>query len=151
MAKHTDALVRFPLFCNYRLSREVKAASASQPAADEYVGHVIEEMEPVDLKPEGAPNAAYNEILAALNQCPAHGEGIVFSTLCEAKPSAHYSFEINFCNKPGPPTKGRTIAALVGVKNRSTQDTVGSGFKVTTSQVVLGWAGGACNNKCVHV
>ena len=141
--KHSQAVLHFPLFCNVRLSRRVTLATDAQGEAQQsagdmtaYVSHIIEDLQPVDWSPASAPNASYASIINILNQCPVHEEGIVFTSLQEAHPSAHYSFEVRFNGLEVAPTRARKIAALVGVKERSQQEPVGTGYKVTTSQVI---------------
>ena len=139
---HAAGLVKFPLFCNLRISRDVKPSgatlsqSSSESSSPSYISHVIEDAEPVDWTPASAPNAAYSKILEVLSLCPPHDGGIVFSALREAHPSAHYNFEVRFHGEASESAKGRKVAALVGVTNRSSQENLGSGCKVVTEGVV---------------
>jgi len=142
-ANHRESRVRFPLFCNVRLSRRVKQATDAQAASQgstgesaAFVNHVIEDLEPVDWSPASAPNASYTSIIAILNQCPVHEEGIVYASLREAQASAHYNFEVRFHGLDVAPTRARKIATLVGVKDRSHQESIGSGYRVLTPQVI---------------
>ena len=83
--KHAAGELNMPLLCHARVSRSVRTKDgASQPVS--YVNHTLESVEPVSWAALSAPNAAYTDVLAILNNCPEHDEGILFAFLAVIQP-----------------------------------------------------------------
>ena len=122
-----------PLLCHARVSRSVRTKDgASQSVA--YVHHTLETVEPVSWAALSAPNAAYTDVLAILNNCPEHDEGILFAFLADIQPDPYYGMRVVYDGQEGP--KGLYLAALVACNSKSKTDKVGDdGYKVVTSDV----------------
>ena len=109
---------------------------ASQPSALKkiYVNHVLEKVEPVSWDPLSAPNAAYTDVLAILNNCPPNEEGIVFACLADIQPDPFCGMHISYDDSPGP--KGVYAAVLVASNRKSKPLPIGDdGYKVVTTSV----------------
>ena len=94
------------------------------------VNHTLEALEAVTWDPSSAPNAAYGDILTILNNCPAHDDGLLFAFLADIKCDPHYGFRLNYDGAHGP--QCAYAAALISSEVRSTTESIGEGFKVTT-------------------
>ena len=82
-----------PLLCHARVSRIVRTKDgASQPVS--YVNHTLESLELVSWAALSAPNAAYTDVLAILNNCPEHDERILFAFLADIQPDPYYGFRV---------------------------------------------------------
>ena len=82
-------------------------------------------------QPSSAPNAAFNDVLAILNNCPPHDGGIHFAFLADVQPDPSYGFRLDYDGAEGP--KGTYVAALVASSSKSKTDRVGDdGYKLTT-------------------
>ena len=106
---HEAGQLQFPLFHNVRVSRTTKSTSApepgmaTQPSQDTggtqestsgYVSHVLEDVSPVGLSGEDAPNSAYIDMVKILSQCPRHEEALLFAALQEIRSSPHYGIQV---------------------------------------------------------
>ena len=145
--RHAAGELNFPLLCHARISRTKREAEAkggasqpvgtggaSQPAGKIYVNHTLEEVEPVSWNPSSAPNAAYTDVLAILNNCPPNDEGIVFAYLADVQPDPFCGMHISFDDAPGP--KGIYAAVLVACDKKSKTIGIGDdGYKVVTASV----------------
>ena len=134
--KHAAGELNFPLLCHARISRTKREAEAkggaSQPAGKIYVNHTLEEVGPVSWNPSSAPNAAYTDVLAILNNCPPNDEGIVFAYLADVQPDPFCGMHISFDDAPGP--KGIYAAVLVACNTKSKTLPIGdNGYKVVTA------------------
>ena len=140
--KHAAGELNFPLLCHARISRTKREAEAkggaSQPVGTGsasgkiYVNHTLEAVEPVSWDPSSAPNAAYTDVLAILNNCPQNDEGIVFAYLADVQPDPFCGMHISFDDAPGP--KGVYAAVLVACNTKSKTDPIGdNGYKVVTA------------------
>ena len=137
--KHQQGTLNTPLFCHARLSRTLRAktSGASQPGASQeasFVNMVIEDIEPVSWNPASAPNAAYNDVLHILNNCPRHDEGVLFAYLADIKHDPYYGFQVAYDGADS--VKAKFVAALISSPNRSETVGVGSGYKVTTPGII---------------
>lgn len=143
LQKHAAGGLNMPLLCHARISRNVRGPAAegasqestqggaSQPAT--YVNHNVEAVEPVSWDPLSAPNAAYNDVLSILNNCPPHDEGILFAYLEDIEPDPHYGFCIRYDGQVG--ARCLYAAALVASEGKGANDRVGEGFRVVTAGV----------------
>ena len=141
--RHAAGELNFPLLCHARISRTKRGAEAkdgaSQPvgfwggfAPKIYVNHTLEAVEPVSWDPSSAPNAAYSDVLAILNNCPPNDEGIVFAYLADVQPDPFCGMHISFDDAPGP--KGIYAAVLVACNTKSKTLPIGdNGYKVVTA------------------
>ena len=122
-----------PLLCQARVSRVLRGTdSATQPA--KFVNHTLEMVEPVSWQPSSAPNAAFSYVLAILNNCPPHDEGIHFAFLADVQPDPHYGMRLVYDGEEGP--RGLYVATLIASNSKSKTDRVGEeGYKVVTSGV----------------
>ena len=122
-----------PLLCQARVSRVLRVKDgATQPVT--FVNHTLEMVEPVTWQPSSAPNAAFSDVLAILNNCPPHDEGIHFAFLADVQPDPHYGMRLVFDGEEGP--RGLYVAALIASNNKSKTERVGDGgYKVVTSDV----------------
>ena len=122
-----------PLLCQARVSRDLRSKdSATQPVI--FVNHTLEMVEPVSWQPASAPNAAFSDVLAILNNCPPHDEGIHFAFLADVQPDPHYGMRLVYDGAEGP--KGLYVAALIASSSKSKTDRVGDdGYKVVTTEV----------------
>ena len=137
--KHQQGALNMPLFCHARLTRTLRAntAGASQPSGSQgasFVNAVIEDIEPVSWDPASAPNAACNDVLHILNNCPRHDDGLLFAYLEDIRPDPYYGFQVVHAGKES--VKAKYVAALVASPNRSIPEDVGSGYKVTSSGII---------------
>ena len=55
--KHNEGALQFPLFCNVRLTREVKQVSVSE-GLHGFVSHQVQELVPVDWSPDNAATSS---------------------------------------------------------------------------------------------
>ena len=78
--KHAAGELNMPLLCHVRVSRSVRQGVVA------YVNHTVETVEPVSWATSSAPNAAYNDVLGILNNCPEHDQGILFAFLADIQP-----------------------------------------------------------------
>ena len=140
--RHAAGELNFPLLCHARISRTKREAEAkdcaSQPVGTGsasrkiYVNHTLEAVEPVSWDPSSAPNAAYSDVLAILNNCPPNDEGIVFAYLADVQPDPFCGMHISFDDAPGP--KGIYAAVLVACNTKSKTHPIGdNGYKVVTA------------------
>ena len=140
--RHAAGELNFPLLCHARISRTKREAEAkggaSQPVGTGsasgkiYVNHTLEAVEPVSWDPSSAPNAAYSDVLAILNNCPPNDEGIVFAYLADVQPDPFCGMHISFDDAPGP--KGIYAAVLVACDTKSKTLSIGdNGYKVVTA------------------
>jgi hypothetical protein len=91
-------------------------------------------VEPVSWQPASAPNAAFTGVLAILNNCPPHDEGIHFAFLADVQPDPHYGMRLVYDGEAGP--KGLYVAALIASSNKSKTERVSDdGYKVVTADV----------------
>jgi hypothetical protein len=142
--KHQQGALNMPLFCHMRVSRSLRGdtAGASQPSASDigafpgaaYVSHVLEDVEPVTWDPKSAPNASYNDVLHILNNCPGHDEGILFAFLGDIQPCPYYGFKVKYNEVEA--VKAMYVAALISSPSKSQTESVGSGYKVTTTGII---------------
>ena len=95
---------------------------------------MIEDIEPVSWDPASAPNAACNDVLHILNNCPRHDDGLLFAFLADIRPDPYYGFQVAYNGKES--VKAKYVAALVASPNRSIPEDVGSGYKVTSSGII---------------
>ena len=117
-----------PLLCHVRVSRSVRQGVVA------YVNHTVETVEPVSWAALSGPNAAYTDVLAILNNCPEHDEGILFAFLADIQPDPCYGMRVVYDGQEGP--KGLYIAALVACNTKSKTDKLSDdGYKVVTSDV----------------
>ena len=104
-----------PLRCQARVSRVLRVKDgATQPV---FVNHTLETVEAVSWQPSSAPNAAFNDVLAILNICPAHDEGIHFAFLADVQPDTQYGMRLVYDGEEGP--TGLYVAALVASNSKS--------------------------------
>ena len=105
----------------------------NRESASGYVSHVLEDVSPVGLSGDDAPNAAYIDMVKILSQCPRHEEALCFAALAEVQSSPHYAFEVAFKDSL---LHGSALVALVGSKEKSIVEKCGDGYKVTTKNIV---------------
>ena len=142
--RHAAGELNFPLLCHARISRTKRGAEAKDGASQPvgfwggfwcrliYVNHTLEAVEPVSWDPSSAPNAAYSDVLAILNNCPPNDEGIVFAYLADVQPDPFCGMHISFDDAPGP--KGIYAAVLVACNTKSKTLPIGdNGYKVVTA------------------
>ena len=131
--KHAAGALNMPLLCQARVSRVLRGKDgASQPVT--FVNHTLEMVEPVSWHPSSAPNAAFNDVLAILNNCPPHDEGIHFAFLADVQPDPHYGMRLVYDGQEGP--RGLYVAVLVASSSKSKTERVGDdGYKVVTTDV----------------
>ena len=129
-----------PLLIHCRVSRNLRAKDGTSlttqtDKGDFYVNHTLEAMEPGNWNPESAPNASFNELLAILQNCLAHDQGIHFAYLDDIKPDSQYGFRLQFDGEDGP--HGLYVACLIASPNRSDKPIPVSinGLKVVTEKV----------------
>ena len=122
-----------PLLCQARVSRVLRGKDgASEPVT--FVNHTLEMVEAVSWQPSSAPNAAFDDVLAILKNCPAHDQGIHFAFLADVQPDPHYGMRLVYDGEEGP--TGVYVATLVASNSNSKTDKVGDeGFKVVTTDV----------------
>jgi hypothetical protein len=125
LIKKANGELNMPLLCHARITRMVRTNNGT------YVNHVMEQVEPVSWDLLSAPNKSYNDILAILNNCPTHEEGLLFAFLDDVKPDPHYGFHLVYDGQEGP--RCSLVAVLVACDKISQTDVVGTGFKVTSS------------------
>ena len=141
--RHAAGELNFPLLCHARISRTKRGAEAKDGASQPvgfwggsppkiFVNHTLEAVEPVSWDPSSAPNAAYSDVLAILNNCPPNDEGIVFAYLADVQPDPFCGMHISFDDAPGP--KGIYAAVLVACNTKSKTLPIGdNGYKVVTA------------------
>ena len=122
-----------PLLCQARVSRVLRAKDgATQPVS--FVNHTLEMVDPVSWQRSSAPNAAFNDVLAILNNCPPHSEGIQFGFLADVQPDSQYGMRLVYDGEEGP--RGLYVATLIASTQQSKTDRVGDdGYKVVTTDV----------------
>ena len=132
-AKHAAGELNMPLLCQARVSRNTRTQDgASQPV--KFVNHVLEAVEPVVWDASSAPNAAYSDVLAILNTCPPHDEGVLFAFLADIQPDPYYGMRLMYDGEQG--SRCLYVAALVACDGKSKTDQIGDdGYKVLTSNV----------------
>ena len=143
--KHLDGDLNMPLLCHARVSRQARRADASQPGTFHtlpYMNHTLEAIEPVSWNHLSAPNAAYNDVLHILDNCPEHDQGIVFAFLRDIRPDPIYGFCLEYKDSDGAAQpvrygpKGVFVAALVASESKSKREKIADdAYKVVTSQV----------------
>ena len=135
--------LQFPLLCNVRVSRSVSqptsgSSGAAQPdglgVQKTFVNSIIQEAAPVNWNNKVAPNAAYDNVLALLNDLPRNEEGLVFAFLSDIETDPHTGFRIAFTN--GNITKGAAVAVLIAASKKSKPpEAIGTGFKIIAPDV----------------
>ena len=105
-----------PPLCHARVSSSVRTIDgASQPVT--YVNHTVETLQPVSWAKGSAHNAAYSDVLAMLNNCPEHDQGILFAFLADIQPDPYYGTRVVYDGQEGP--KCLYIAAAVACNSKS--------------------------------
>ena len=129
--RHAAGELNLPLLCHARVSRTIRK---EEPTGKTFVNHILEKVEPVSWDPSSAPNATYTDVLAILNNCPPHDEGIAFSCLEDLQPDPFCGMRISYGGSPGP--KCVYVAVLVASNRKSKTDPIGeNGFQVVTAGV----------------
>jgi len=131
--KHAAGGLNMPLLCHARVSRRVRTQTfAFQPVT--YVNYTLEAVEPVSWDLSSAPNAAYSNVLAILNTCPAHDEGLLFAFLADIQPDPYYGIRLIYDGQEG--SRSLYVAALVACDSKSKTEKISEdGYKVLTSDV----------------
>ena len=81
-----------------------------------------------------APNAAYENVLAELNDLPRNEEGLVFAFLSDIETDPHTGFRLTFSN--GNIVKGAAVAVLIASNKKSKPpEAIGEGFKICVPDV----------------
>ena len=131
---HASGTLQFPLLCNVRLSRAVSTgqSGASQPGT--FVNSAIQEAVPVNWNNNMEPNAAYENVLAILNDLPRNEEGLNFAFLSDIEADPHSGFRLTFGNDNI--VKGAAVAVLIASSKKSkTPEALGAGFKICAPDV----------------
>ena len=131
--KHAAGDLNLPLLCHVRIVRTQKELNGGRQQPTTVVNHTVASVEPMQWAAAAAPNAAYNEVLSLLNLCPPHEEGIAFAFLQDIGADPYYGFRLEYDGKPGPLCT--YVAALLSSEHKSDTSAVGTGFKVTTTNV----------------
>ena len=133
LEKHAAGDLNLPLLCHVRITRTCREVPGGAFQPTTYVNHTVASVEAMQWVPTAAPNAAYREVLSVLNHCPPHEEGIAFAFLQDILPDPYYGFCLSYDGKPGPLCT--YVVALLSSEQKSVTNTVGEGFKVTTTEV----------------
>ena len=131
--KHTAGDLNLPLLCHVRITRTCREVPGGAFQPTTYVNHTVASVEAMQWVPTAAPNTAYREVLSVLNHCPPHEEGIAFAFLQDILSDPYYGFCLSYDGKPGPLCT--YVVALLSSEQKSVTNTVGEGFKVTTTEV----------------
>ena len=133
MNNHSTGGLNMPLLCHARVSRKIRDMDGASQSV-QFVNHTLETVEATNWERNSAPNAASNDVLTILNNCPQHDEGIHFAFLADIRPDPVYGIRIVYGDSEGP--RGIYVAALVAVTQRSTTDRISDdGYKVVTTNV----------------
>ena len=98
------------------------------------MNHTLESVEPVSWAALSAPNAAYTDVLAILNNCSEHDGGVLFAFLADIQPDPYYGMRLVYDGQEG--SKSLYIAALVACDSKSKTEKISDdGFKVSTFNV----------------
>ena len=119
-------------------SLKTPPASQEQPEQDEnikpvFVSHLLEDISIVAWSKQDAPNAAYMDVIKVLSQCPRHPEVLQFAAIAEIQSSPHYPFQVQMKDCI---LHGDSVITLIGSRTKSVTDKCGSGFKVTTKNIM---------------
>jgi len=131
---HAASTLQFPLLCNMRVSRQVSPgqSGASQPGT--FVNTVIQDAQTVNWSNKMEPNAAYENVLAMLNDLPRNEEGLNFAFLSDIEADPHSGFRLTFSNDNI--VKGAAVAVLIASSKKSKPpQPFGTGFKVCAPDV----------------
>ena len=134
MEAHASSTLQFPLLCDMRVSRSVSTgqSGASQPGT--FVNTVIQDAVPVNWNNRMEPNAAYENVLAMLNDLPRNEEGLNFAFLSDIEADPHSGFRLTFSNDNI--VKGAAVAVLIASSKKSkTPEPLGTGFKICAADV----------------
>ena len=131
--KHKERDLNMPLLSHVRVSRSVVTKEGTSESR-RFVNHTVEKVEAVSWATESAPNAAYTDVLAILNNCPEHDQGMSFAFLGDIQPDPHYGMRVVYDGQDGP--KGLYVGALVASYEKSKAVRLGEdGYMVTTADV----------------
>ena len=131
--KHAERDLNMPLLSHVRVSRSV-VTKEGHSESRRFVNHTVESVEPVSWATGSAPNAAYSDVLAILNNCPEHDQGIAFAFLNDIQPDPYYGMRVVYDGQDGP--KGLYVGALIASYGKSKTDRLGEdGYMVTTADV----------------
>lgn len=127
-----------PLYCYARVSKTLRDADngASQPDASQrnkFVNQNIEAIEPISQHNLCAPNASYVGLINILYYCPSDEKEIIFAYVANIRPDPYYGFEIVYNETENE--KSKYVVAVISSPNKSKLDTLGAGYKFTTSAV----------------
>jgi hypothetical protein len=132
---HAASTLQFPLLCNIRVSRQVSPgqSGASQPGVG-FVNTVIQDAQLVNWSNRMEPNAAYENVLATLNDLPRNEEGLNFAFLSDIRADPHCGYRLAFSNDNI--VKGAAVAVLIASsKKAKPPETFGTGYKVCAPDV----------------